>query len=85
MKISDLVRSTADKFDAAGLYFGHGTLDAIDEAAWLMSAVLNIEPEKLDEYSDQSLSADQLKTFENIVDQRIASRKQSTGRGRNKA
>ena len=75
MKISDLVRTTADKFDAAGLYFGHGTLDALDEAAWLMSAVLNVEPERLDEYSDQPLSAEQLKTFENIAAQRIATRK----------
>jgi len=75
MKISDLVKSTADKFNAAGLYFGHGTLDALDEAAWLMSAVLNVEPERLDEYSDQPLSAEQLKTFENIAAQRIATRK----------
>jgi ribosomal protein L3 glutamine methyltransferase len=74
MKISDLVRSTANKFDTAGLYFGHGTLDAIDEAAWLMSAVLNVEPEKLDEYSDQQLSGEQLKTFENIAAQRIETR-----------
>ena len=75
MKISDLVRSTADKFDAAGLYFGHGTLDAIDEAAWLVSTVLNVEPEKLDEYSGQELSVEQLKTFENIAAQRIETRK----------
>ena len=75
MKISDLVRSTADKFEAAELYFGHGTLDAIDEAAWLMSAVLNVEPERLNEYSDQQLSAEQLKTFENITAQRIETRK----------
>ena len=75
MKISDLVRTTADKFDAAGLFFGHGTLNAIDEAAWLISAVFNVEPEKLHEYSDQPMTADQLKTLENIVDQRIASRK----------
>ena len=75
MKISDLVRSTADKFEAAGLYFGHGTLDAIDEAAWLMSAVLNVEPDRLDEYSDQPLSAEQQKTFDNIAAQRIAARK----------
>ena len=75
MKIAELVKSTADKFNAAGLYFGHGTLDAIDEAAWLMSAVLNVEPDKLDEYSDQQLSAEQLKTFENIAAQRIETRK----------
>lgn len=74
MKVARLVKSAADKFDAAGLYYGHGTLDAVDEAAWLMSTVLNVEPDKLDEYSDQALSAEQLKTFEHIVDQRISSR-----------
>jgi len=75
MKISDQIKATAEKFYTAGLYFGHGTLDALDEAAWLMSAVLNVEPEKLDEFSDQPLSAEQLKTLEYIAAQRIATRK----------
>jgi ribosomal protein L3 glutamine methyltransferase len=75
MKVSEMINDTANRFNAAGLYFGHGTIDALDESAWLMSTVLNIEPEKLNEYSDQPLSADQLKTFENIAEQRIVSRK----------
>ena len=75
VKASNLIKTAAAKFEAAGLYFGHGTIDAIDEAAWLMSAVLNVEPEKLAEYFDQPLSAEQLQTFENIVGQRITSRK----------
>jgi len=75
MKVFELVNATAKKFEEAGLYFGHGTLDAVDEAAWLMSTVLNVEPEKLAEYSDQQLTAEQLETFENIAGQRIATRK----------
>ncbi|MGW8247606.1 MAG: 50S ribosomal protein L3 N(5)-glutamine methyltransferase [Acidiferrobacterales bacterium] len=75
MNVSDLINSTAEKFNEAGLYFGHGTLDAVDEAAWLMSKVLNVEPEKLSEYSDQQLTADQLKMFEKIAARRIATRK----------
>jgi ribosomal protein L3 glutamine methyltransferase len=75
MNVFDLVNSTAEKFKEGGLYFGHGTLDAIDEAAWLMSAVLKVEPEKLGEYADQQLTAVQLKMFEKIAAQRIATRK----------
>jgi len=75
MNVSDLIHSAAGRFENADLYFGHGTFDAIDEAAWLMSAVLNIEPEKLAEYSDEQVSEDQLKTFNHIAEQRIASKK----------
>lgn len=75
MKAHELIKKTADKFEASDLYFGHGTLDANDEAAWLMSAVLNIEPEKLAEHADEELTEDQAKTFNHIVEQRIASKK----------
>ena len=73
--VTDLIHSTADKFESAGLYFGHGTFDAVDEAAWLMSRVLNVEPDKLGELAEQILTPEQQETFENIAEMRIASRK----------
>jgi ribosomal protein L3 glutamine methyltransferase len=73
--VAELIHETADKFEGAGLYFGHGTLDAIDEAAWLMSRVLNVEPRRLEEHADQVLTAELQDTFENIAEMRISSRK----------
>ena len=40
MKVSELLRETAQRFSRAGLYYGHGTHNAREEAAWLISSVL---------------------------------------------
>lgn len=40
MKVSALLRETARRFSRARLHFGHGTHDAIEETAWLLSSVL---------------------------------------------
>ena len=40
MKVSALLRGTARRFTRAGLHYGHGTRNAREEAAWLISSVL---------------------------------------------
>ncbi|MEO8144257.1 MAG: 50S ribosomal protein L3 N(5)-glutamine methyltransferase [Betaproteobacteria bacterium] len=40
MKVSRLLRETAQQFSRAGLHYGHGTHNAKEEAAWLISSVL---------------------------------------------
>jgi len=75
MTILELINQTANRFDEAGLYFGHGTLDSTDEAAWLMSAVLNIDPEQLEEHANDELGELQVQTYETIAAQRIETRK----------
>ena len=40
MKVSRLLRETAQRFTRAGLHYGHGTHNAKEEAAWLISSVL---------------------------------------------
>ena len=40
LKVSALLRDTARRFTRAGLHYGHGTHNAREEAAWLISSVL---------------------------------------------
>lgn len=44
MTAGELLRETARAFRAARLHFGHGTGNARDEAAWLISHVLRVFP-----------------------------------------
>ena len=42
------------KFEAAGLSYGHGTTNALDEAAWLLLHAVGLPPHELNAHLDQT-------------------------------
>ena len=71
-----LVEQSADRLTQAGVAFGHGTLTAFDEAAWLVLWRLGLPLDTdLDEVADTRLSAAQQADCAALIDQRIATRK----------
>lgn len=73
--VRDWVLSAERRFQAAGLYFGHGTDNARDEAAWLVCAALNIENAKLDTHLEREPTPEERRKILDLVEARISTRK----------
>ncbi|MEO6278158.1 50S ribosomal protein L3 N(5)-glutamine methyltransferase [Roseateles sp.] len=75
MKLIDCITTQAARLDQAGLFFGHGTTNAFDEAAWLALWRLGLPVDGLDEHEERDLTnADQV-AIAALVDERISTRK----------
>jgi ribosomal protein L3 glutamine methyltransferase len=72
--VRDAVLWAADQFEAAGLWFGHGTDNALDEAAWLVAARLALPFDALDANAGRALSAAEQTRIRDTVAARIATR-----------
>jgi len=48
LTVLDLVRYASSRFNAAGLAFGHGTDNAVDEAIFLVCEALHLPSERID-------------------------------------
>jgi ribosomal protein L3 glutamine methyltransferase len=74
MKLSTCIENAAKQLDNAGVFFGHGTDNSWDEAAWLILHSLGIA---VDEEADLNLEVDpsQQTAIDALLKQRIESRK----------
>jgi len=76
--MADTIRSVigrvADAFEHAELYFGHGTDNALDEAAWLVGHHLGIDPMNLDNHLDDPVSPALAGRIDTTMRERIDSR-----------
>ena len=75
MNVAELVQRSAERLQAAGVSFGHGTTCAEDEAAWLVLWRLGLPLQELDEHGSNALTVEQLQQVESLIAERIQSRR----------
>jgi len=71
----EAIERTSARLTEAGVCFGHGTTNAFDEAAWLVLWRLGCPLDDLDGVADRSLDAAQQAAIEDLVHERVASRR----------
>lgn len=75
MNILQIIEHHAQRLEAAGVSFGHGTTNAFDEAAWLVLWQLQLPLDDLERHAEQPVSEAQAKDIAELVQKRIETRK----------
>lgn len=73
--VQDFIRWGASRFNAAGLFFGHGTDNAIDEATNLVLFALHLPPDLPAMYRDCRLTEPERAAVAELLERRIVERK----------
>jgi len=70
----DLLRYAVTRFNSAKLFFGHGSADALDEAAYLILHTLALPLDKLDPFLDARLLPDEVNKVLAVIERRAVER-----------
>lgn len=70
----DWLRFAVSRFNETGLFFGHGTGNAFDEAAYLILHTLHLPLDRLDPFLDARLLPEESERLAAILDRRIRER-----------
>jgi len=73
--LRDLVRFGTTTFNGRGLFFGHGTDNADDEALALVAHVLDLDPHQVVRYLDARLTVNEIAAVYGLFRQRVETRK----------
>jgi ribosomal protein L3 glutamine methyltransferase len=75
LTIQDFIRWGASRFNAEGLFFGHGTDNALDEAAQLVLHVLHLQPDLPAIYRECRLTYPERTQVCDLLERRVSERK----------
>ncbi len=70
----DLLRYAVSRFNGAKLFFGHGSAEAFDEAAYLILHTLKLPLDKLDPFLDARLLPDEVLQVLAVIERRTTER-----------
>lgn len=70
----DLLRYAVTRFNSAKLFFGHGSAEAFDEAAYLILHTLKLPLDRLEPFLDARLLADEVLQVLSIIERRVSER-----------
>lgn len=73
--VRDFIRWGASRMNEAGLHFGHGTANAIDEAAALVLHSLHLPPDLEEEFLQANLTLPEKKAIMQLLERRVQERK----------
>lgn len=74
LTLRDWLRYAVSRFTAGGLFFGHGTTNAFDEAVWLILHTLHLPHDRLEPFLDARLTGDERIALRRIIDRRVNER-----------
>jgi ribosomal protein L3 glutamine methyltransferase len=75
--IRDWLRFTVSRFEEAGIFFGHGTDNAYDEAVWLIMSALHLPLDTVDNFLDAVITTSERKHLAHLIERRIVDRTQT--------
>jgi ribosomal protein L3 glutamine methyltransferase len=70
----DLLRYAVTRFNAARLFFGHGSAEAFDEAAYLVLHTLKLPLDKLEPFLDARLLQEEVLQVLAVIERRVTER-----------
>ncbi|MDQ5947056.1 MAG: ribosomal protein glutamine methyltransferase [Pseudomonadota bacterium] len=74
LTLRDLLRFAVSRFNEAGLFFGHGSDNAWDEAVYLLLHTLHLPLDRLEPFLDARLTRAERDTVLDIVERRVSNR-----------
>jgi len=72
--LRDLLRHAVTRFNTEQLYFGHGSDNAFDEAAYLLLHTLKLPLDRLDPFLDARLTEPEINTLVALIERRAKDR-----------
>ena len=73
--VRDWLRYAVSRFNKAGLAYGHGTTNALDEAAFLILSSLHLPIDQLDPWLDARLTVPERQLLHGVIEARVTTRK----------